>query len=101
MAGCETPAALPEDRSLDFIHYFTKQRRSLEKDFPRLGRALNWDGALWISWPKGSSGVPTDVNENILREIGLPLGLVDVKVAAIDDVWSGLKFVHRVENRPF
>jgi hypothetical protein len=91
---------LPEGRSLGFIHYFTTERAFLEKDFPRLAGALNWDGMLWISWPKRSSGVPTDVSENILREIGLPLGLVDVKVAAIDEIWSGLKFVHRVENRP-
>ncbi|HLD95000.1 MAG TPA: hypothetical protein VI703_12425 [Anaerolineales bacterium] len=91
---------LPEDRSLDFIHYFTKQRKSLVKDFPRLAGALNWTGTLWISWPKGASKVSTDLSENIVREVGLDLGLVDVKVAAIDEVWSGLKFVHRVEKRP-
>lgn len=90
---------LPEGRSLDFIHYFTKRHQELEKDFQRLASALNWDGSLWISWPKGAAKVATDLNENIVREIGLNHGLVDVKVAAIDEVWSGLKFVRRLQNR--
>jgi hypothetical protein len=97
--GIELIQRLPKTRSLDFIHYFTKERTKLEKSFPQLKAALNWDGILWISWPKGSSKVPTDLNENIVREIGLDAGLVDVKVAAIDETWSGLKFVYRVKDR--
>lgn len=99
-AGLRLTHRLPNTRSLDFIHYFTKERKQLDKIFPQLKAALNWDGMLWISWPKGASKLPTDLNENIVREIGLHFGLVDVKVAAIDAIWSGLKFVHRVENRP-
>jgi hypothetical protein len=98
--GIQLIQRLPKTRSLDFIHFFTKERNKLEKSFPQLKAALNWDGILWISWPKGSSKVATDINENIVREIGLDVGLVDVKVAAVDEVWSGLKFVHRVKNRP-
>lgn len=98
--GIELIQRLSKTRSLDFIHFFTKERNKLEKSFPQLKAALNWDGILWISWPKGSSKVATDINENIVREIGLDVGLVDVKVAAVDEVWSGLKFVHRVKDRP-
>ncbi len=85
---------------LDFIQFFIKERDKLEKTFPGLKAALASDGALWISWPKGSSKVPTDLNENIVREIGLQNGLVDVKVIAVDEIWSGLKFVYRVKDRP-
>lgn len=97
--GIQLIQRLPKRRSLDFIQFFTKDRNKLEKTFPQLKAALDWGGILWISWPKGASKVPTDLNENIVREIGLDLGLVDVKVAAIDAIWSGLKFVHRLENR--
>jgi len=62
-------------------------------------RALMPDGSLWISWPKKASGVATDITEDVVRAVALPTGLVDVKVAAIDDVWSGLKLVRRLENR--
>jgi hypothetical protein len=82
-----------------FIHYFTKQKKSLSRDFPKLKEALLMDGTLWISWPKGASKVSTDVNETIVREIGLQGGLVDVKVAAVDEIWSGLKFVYRLKDR--
>ena len=85
---------------LDFIHFFSKARRELEAEFPRLKAALAYDGSLWISWPKQAAKVPTDLDENIVRETGLANGLVDVKVAAIDSVWSGLKFVYRLEDRP-
>lgn len=98
-AGIRLTPRLPKGRSLDLIHYFTKDRKQLEKTFPQLKAALNWDGMLWISWPKGASGVATDLNENIVREIGLETGLVDVKVAAVDEVWSGLKFVYRLIDR--
>ena len=86
--------------SLDFIQFFTREREDLDATFPALKQALAYDGALWISWPKGSSKVATDLNENVVREIGLREGLVDVKVIAVDEVWSGLKFVYRVKDRP-
>ena len=82
-----------------FIHRFVRRRAELTADFPRLAKALNDDGTLWVSWPKQSSGVETDLNENVVREIGLAHGLVDVKVCAVDEVWSGLKFVRRLKDR--
>jgi hypothetical protein len=82
-----------------FIHSFVRRRRDLEADFPRLADALTDDGTLWISWPKRASAEETDLSENIVREAGLREGLVDVKVCAVDEVWSGLKFVRRVANR--
>ena len=85
--------------SLDFIQCFTDQKRDLERRFAALARALAPAGMLWISWPKRSSGVATDLTEDVIRVIGLAHGLVDVKVAAVDDVWSGLKFVRRLKDR--
>ncbi|HEY3220805.1 MAG TPA: DUF3052 domain-containing protein [Gemmatimonadales bacterium] len=84
---------------LPFIHYFTADRALLERQLPALLRALAPDGALWVSWPKKASGVPTDMTEDVVRAVALPTGLVDVKVAAIDEVWSGLKLVRRLKNR--
>lgn len=84
---------------LPFIHFFVVDRTVLEKQLPALVRALEPAGALWISWPKKASGVATDVTEDVVRAVALPTGLVDVKVAAIDDVWSGLKLVRRLEHR--
>jgi len=86
-------------REKDFFHFFTVSRRELEQTFPALKSCLAQSGMLWISWPKGSSGVATDLNENVVREIGLRNGLVDVKVCAVDETWSGLKFVYRVKDR--
>jgi hypothetical protein len=88
--------------SLDFVQWFVLTRAVLEADFPRWKAAIKLNGALWISWLKGKSGKPasgTDLNENIIREVGLAFGLVDVKVIAIDARWSGLKFVYRLEDR--
>lgn len=96
-AGAKLQARLPD--SAPFIHQFPRGRDELDSAFPRLAKALADDGALWISWPKQSSGLASDLNENVIREIGLQHGLVDVKVCAVDEVWSGLKFVRRVENR--
>ena len=84
---------------LDFIHFFTKSRAILAQEMPMLLGALAQNGALSVSWPKGSSKVATDLNANVVREVGLSNRLVDVKVAAIDEVWSGLKFVIRLEDR--
>ncbi|MBI4301972.1 MAG: DUF3052 domain-containing protein [Chloroflexi bacterium] len=82
-----------------FIHFFTKSKEELENRFPILKEALSFSGMLWVSWPKLSSKIDIDLNENIVREIGLKNGLVDVKVCAIDENWSGLKFVHRLKDR--
>ena len=84
---------------LPFIHFFVASRDVLEKRLPTLLRGLDPSGALWISWPKKASGVATDITEDVIRALALPTGLVDVKVAAIDDVWSGLKLVRRLKNR--
>ena len=84
---------------LDFAMLFTKSAASLKKEFTQLAKNLAPTGMLWVSWPKKTSGVPTDLNENIVREIGLAAGLVDVKVCAVTDVWSGLKFVRRLKDR--
>jgi hypothetical protein len=82
-----------------FVHLFVKERRILEKELKRLRRLLADAGVLWISWPKKSSGVVTDITEDVIREICLPLGFVDVKVCAVDETWSGLKLMIRRENR--
>ncbi len=84
---------------LHSILFFVSDRKELERKFPVLERALGPAGALWISWPKQSSGVPTDLTEDVIRAVGLKHGLVDVKVCAVDEIWSGLKFVRRVKDR--
>jgi hypothetical protein len=84
---------------LPFIHFFAVSRDVLASRLPALLHALEPAGALWISWPKKTSGVPTDITEDVVRAVALPTGLVDVKVAAVDDVWSGLKLVRRLSNR--
>ncbi len=87
----------PRDR--DYAHWFTASRRELENGLALVSSRLKADGMLWISWPKKASKVPTDITEDVLREIFLPVMLVDVKVCAVDDVWSGLKFMWRKEYR--
>lgn len=84
---------------LPLIHFFVVSRDVLESRFPALVCALEPAGALWISWPKRASGVPTDLTEDVIRAIALAGGLVDVKVAAVDEVWSGLKLVRRLKDR--
>jgi hypothetical protein len=84
---------------LDFIHFFTRQSAELADQFPALKQALASNGMLWISWPKQSAKAATDLTENVVRDIGLKNKLVDVKVAAVDEFWSGLKFVYRIEDR--
>ena len=98
---------LPEDAKvevklsteLDFIHIFVKDVKAFEKEFVRCKKHLKKNGMMWVSWPKKASKVPTDLDENVIREFGLSSGLVDVKVCAVDDVWSGLKFVFRLKDR--
>jgi hypothetical protein len=82
-----------------FVHAFIKTRTELEKRLPVLRRKVAETGTVWVSWPKKSSGVPTDVAEDVVRAVALPLGFVDVKVCAIDDIWSGLKLMVRRLNR--
>jgi len=82
-----------------FVHLFVTERRILEKELKRLRKLLDDAGVLWISWPKKSSGLGSDITEDVIREVCLPLGLVDVKVCAVDDIWSGLKLMIRREER--
>jgi hypothetical protein len=84
---------------LDFAMVFVKKQAELRHEFARLAKQLTPDGMLWVSWPKKASRVATDMNENDVRRIGLEAGLVDVKVCAVSEVWSGLKFVRRVKDR--
>jgi|SRR5215469_14913265 len=84
---------------IDFAMIFSKSASGLTKEFKRVSKQLSAAGMIWASWPKKSSGVSTDLTENIIREIGLAAGLVDVKVCAVTDVWSGLKFVRRLKDR--
>jgi len=83
----------------DVIHFFTESASELQKEIKRLRSGMEENGALWISWPKKSSGRETDLNENVIRDIALSNGLVDVKVCAIDEVWSGLKLVIPLKDR--
>lgn len=92
-------AAKDSKSPIDFAMLFTKSSTALKKQFERVTKTLAPAGMLWVSWPKKTSGVPTDLNENIVREIGLATGLVDVKVCAVTEVWSGLKFVRRLNDR--
>ena len=84
---------------VDLMHIFTKDRTELEEKFPLMKQYLSQKGALWVSWPKRKSKYKCDLDENVVREIGLKNGLVDVKVCAIDETWSGLKFVRMLRNR--
>ena len=87
-------------KPVDFVLLFVQSQTALEKEFSRYATKLTPAGMLWVSWPKKTSGVQSDLNENIVRDIGLARGMVDVKVCAIDEVWSGLKFVFRLKDRP-
>ncbi len=91
--------SLSKARDLDFILVFAKSQRILATAFAQYSLKIKPNGMFWVSWPKKISGVQTDLTENIVRDIGLAAGLVDVKVCAIDEVWSGLKFVYRLKDR--
>ena len=86
-------------RGWDFVHGFTASRGVLEDNARPLMEAITRDGIIWISWPKKASKVPTDITEDVIREVVLPIGLVDIKVAAVSDIWSGLKLMIRKELR--
>jgi hypothetical protein len=85
--------------TFDVVVRFVTEKAELKKELPRLIAALDEDGGLWVAWPKKASGVATDMTEDRVRELALPKGLVDNKVCAIDDVWSGLRCVIRLEKR--
>lgn len=85
--------------SLDLIHAFFTDQKGMEHQAPLLKNGLKKNGMLWVSWPKGSSTIPTDLKREPIREHFLSIGLVDVKVAAINQDWSGLKFMYRVKDR--
>lgn len=95
MADCKPAKTAP----LDFVLVFAKSRVDVRGAFEQWSKLLAPAGMLWIGWPKKTSGIATDLSENVVRDIGLASGLVDVKVCAISDVWSGLKFVTRVRDR--
>ncbi|MBL8808714.1 MAG: DUF3052 family protein [Planctomycetaceae bacterium] len=88
-----------ESKTTDLVHVFTKDRADLEKRLIRLRSSLRDDASVWVSWPKKASKVTTDITEDVIREIALPLGFVDIKVCAVSEIWSGLKLVVRKELR--
>lgn len=83
----------------DFVHLFAAQRASLRKGLSETLPVLEPNGMIWVSWPKKAAKVPTDITEDIVREEAFPLGLVDIKVCSVSEIWSGLKLVIRLENR--
>jgi Protein of unknown function (DUF3052) len=103
----ELVAPLPEgvevvrkiDGETDIVHIFSTERARLKSALRDSLGKLGQDGSIWVSWPKKSSKVPTDITEDTIRELALPMGLVDIKVCAVDEIWSGLKLVVRKENR--
>ncbi len=86
-------------RGIDAAHIFVTERKALEDHLAALRNQIALDGQIWVSWPKPASGKPSDITEDIIREVGLPLGLVDTKTCDIDDDWAGLKLVIRKELR--
>ena len=84
---------------IDFIHFFTNSEKELTTTLPRLMKQIKKDGSIWVSWYKKSAGKPTELNENLIRDTALSIGLVDVKVCAVDENWSGLKLVFRLKDR--
>ena len=86
-------------RHTDLVHVFTTRRARLDRRLRAIRTSMRPDAVVWVSWPKKASRVPTDITEDVVRDLALPLGLVDVKVCAVDEVWSGLKLVVRRELR--
>ena len=86
-------------RGIGFVHLFATARSELEKNLRLLWEQLDRAGTVWVSWPKKSAGVSTDITEDVIRQVALPLGFVDIKVCAVDETWSGLKLVIRKELR--
>jgi hypothetical protein len=98
--GTTKTTALRGTAPFDVILFFTRGAADLTDRFPSLAVRLTPAGGLWIAWPKKSSGVATDLTEDVIRGIGLESGLVDNKVCAVDETWSGLRFVIRLQDRP-
>src|SRR5258708_84599 len=111
---CGAPVSFPEslepwptgavlvdriDARTDIVRFFEDRRARLEESLAATLKKMKPDAAIWVSWPKKASRVPTDITEDTIRAVALPMGLVDVKVCAVDEVWSGLKLVIRKENR--
>jgi hypothetical protein len=96
----EGAKAAPGKGPFDVIVMFVRSRAELQRGFAPAAEKLQPAGGLWVAWPKKASGVKTDMTEDVAREVGLPAGLVDNKVCAIDETWSGLRFVYRVKDRP-
>jgi hypothetical protein len=88
------------DARTDIVHLFATARGTLGRSLQQARRAMRADAAIWVSWPKRASQVATDITEDVVRELALPLGLVDIKVCAVDETWSGLKLVLRKSERP-
>ena len=88
-----------ERARVGFVHLFVSSKSALRMKLRSCRNAIDSDGVIWVSWPKKSSGVTSDITEDVVREVALPLGLVDIKVCAVDEVWSGLKLVIRKELR--
>jgi hypothetical protein len=99
LADCTLVRDGKPEAPVDFAMLFEKSASGLTKTFARMSKSLAPAGMLWVSWPKKSSGVATDLDGNLVRDIGLAAGLVDVKVCAVTDIWSGLKFVRRLRDR--
>lgn len=97
--GVEIKWSKRSQPGIAFVHLFTKSKASLTPKLKSFRDLINRDGVIWVSWPKKSAGVASDVTEDVIRERALPLGLVDVKVCAVDETWSGLKLVIRRELR--
>ncbi len=87
------------NKPFDLILFFAESERALQKEFSKLAGKIVRNGMLWIAWPKKSSGVPTDLSFDNVQQIGLREGLVDVKICAVNEIWSGLKFVYRLKDR--
>jgi len=88
-----------KDSKVDLIHFFTKSQEEYKSIVPQLKTRIKSNGSIWISWPKKSSKVPADITEDIIRNFALQIGLVDIKVCAVDEIWSGLKLVIPVKDR--
>lgn len=87
------------EKGLDLIHAFFVKEKQLRESLPELKKQVKKTGTIWVSWPKKASQIPSEVDEDKIRALALEVGLVDVKVCAVDDIWSGLKLVYRLKNR--
>lgn len=102
LAGLPTDVKIAVSRlvgPLDLIMLFVTTEKNLVRDFPRMMEKLARTGILWVAWPKKSSSVTTDLSFDVVQKFGLAAGLVDVKICAVNDIWSGLKFVYRLKDR--